>query len=75
MAGAPFYGHGTSTWDPAKKKYVGTWTDSMSTGISLGESIYDAVTKTASGSMEGPDMTGRSSSPARSSSTRTPTRA
>jgi Protein of unknown function (DUF1579) len=59
MAGAPFHGHGTTTWDPAKKKYVGTWTDSMSAGISLGESTYDAATKTASGSMEGPDMTGK----------------
>ena len=59
MAGAPFHGHGTSAWDPAKKKYVGTWTDSMSAGISLGESTYDAVTKTASGSMEGPDMSGK----------------
>jgi hypothetical protein len=59
MGGAPFHGHGTTTWDPARKKYVGTWTDSMSAGIALGESTYDAVTKTASGSMEGPDMTGK----------------
>jgi hypothetical protein len=59
MAGAPFHGHGTSTWDPAKKKYVGTWTDSMSAGISVGESIYDPATKTVTGWMEGPDMTGK----------------
>jgi hypothetical protein len=59
MAGAPFHGHGTSTWDPAKKKYVGSWTDSMSSGISLGESTYDPATKTATGFMEGPDMTGK----------------
>lgn len=58
MAGAPFHGHGTSAWDPAKKKYVGTWTDSLSAGISLGESTYDAATKTATGWSEGPDMTG-----------------
>jgi hypothetical protein len=59
MAGAPFHGHGTSTWDPAKKKYVGTWTDSMSAGILIGESTYDPATKTATGWMEGPDMTGK----------------
>jgi hypothetical protein len=59
IAGTPFHGHGTSAWDPAKKKYVGTWTDSMSAGISLGESTYDAATKTATGWMEGPDMTGK----------------
>jgi hypothetical protein len=59
MAGAPFHGHGTSAWDPAKKKYVGTWTDSMSAGISVGESIYDPATKTVTGWMEGPDMTGK----------------
>ena len=59
MAGQPFHGHGTSAWDPAKKKYVGTWTDSMSAGISTGESSYDPSTKTATGWMEGPDMTGK----------------
>jgi len=59
MAGAPFHGHGTSAWDPAKKKYVGTWTDSMSAGISVSESTYDPATKTATGWMEGPDMTGK----------------
>ena len=37
MMGMPFEGHGVSTWDPAKKKYVGSWTDSMSTGLSIGE--------------------------------------
>jgi hypothetical protein len=58
MAGAPYHGHGTSAWDPAKKKYVGTWTDSMSAGISMGESTYDPATKTMTGWMEGPDMTG-----------------
>jgi Protein of unknown function (DUF1579) len=59
MAGAPFHGHGTATWDPTKKKYVGTWTDSMSTGISMSESTYDPATKTMTGWMEGPDTTGK----------------
>lgn len=56
--GAKFEGHGTDTWDPAKKKYVGSWTDSMSTGLSVSESTYDPATKTLTGWMEGPDMTG-----------------
>lgn len=58
MMGAPFTGHGVTTWDVAKKKYVGSWTDSMSTGLSIGESTYDAATKKWTGSIEGPDMTG-----------------
>jgi hypothetical protein len=57
--GQPFHGHGTSVWDPGKKKYVGTWTDSMSSGIALGESTYDAAAKTMTGTMEGADATGK----------------
>lgn len=53
-----FEGHGTETWDPQKKKYVGSWTDSMSTGLAVSESSYDPATKTMTGWMEGPDMAG-----------------
>lgn len=59
MMGAPFIGHGVTTWDPAKKKYVGSWTDSMSTGLAIGESTYDPATKKWTGTMEGPDHTGK----------------
>jgi hypothetical protein len=59
LGGMPFHGHGTSTWDPNKKKYVGTWTDSMSSGLSLSEGSYDAAAKTATSTMEGPDPTGK----------------
>jgi len=59
MMSMPFHGHGVATWDPGKKKYVSTWTDNMSTGLSLGESTYDAGAKKMTGSMEGPDMTGK----------------
>jgi hypothetical protein len=55
----PFEGHGTETYDQAKKKYTGTWIDSMSVGMSLTESTYDPATKTMNGTMEGPDMTGK----------------
>ena len=59
MPGMAFHGHGTATYDPAKKKYVGSWTDSMSTGLMVTESTYDAASKTMTGWMEGPDMTGK----------------
>jgi hypothetical protein len=59
MMGGTFEGHGVTTYDPAKKKYVGSWTDSMSTGLALAESTYDPAKKTWSGWMEGPDMTGK----------------
>jgi len=58
FGGMPFHGHGTSAYDPGKKKYVGSWTDSMSQGLMIGESTYDAATRTVTGYMEGPDMTG-----------------
>ncbi len=58
MAGAPFEGSGVTTYDPKKKKYVGSWTDSMSAGLQIAESTYDAKTKKWSGVMEGPDMSG-----------------
>ena len=57
--GQPFHGHGTTAWDPAKKKYVGTWTDSMSTGIAMSEGTYDAAAKTMTGTMEGLDASGK----------------
>ncbi|MBA2305579.1 MAG: DUF1579 domain-containing protein [Acidobacteria bacterium] len=57
--GAPFQGHGVLTWDAAKKKYIGSWTDSMSMGLALTESSYDPAAKKWTGSMEGPDMTGK----------------
>ena len=56
--GAPFHGHGMTTWDPAKKKYTGSWTDSMSVGMSVAEGTYDPAAKKWTGWMEGPDHTG-----------------
>ena len=58
MPGMPFVGHGVATYDPAKKKYTMAWTDSMSAGLSIGESTWDASTKRMTGTMEGPDMGG-----------------
>jgi hypothetical protein len=59
MMNQPFQGHGVSGYDLTKKKYVGTWVDSMSPGMMLGESTYDPKTKTMTGEMEGPDMSGK----------------
>lgn len=59
MMGQPFKGHGLAGFDPAKKKYVWTWVDSMSSGLSIGEGTYDAQTKTLTGTMEGPGPDGK----------------
>jgi hypothetical protein len=58
MPGVTFQGHGLTTWDSMKKKYAGSWTDSMSTGLAITEGTYDAAAKKATGSMVGPNMTG-----------------
>ena len=59
IGGAPFHGHGTTAWDPAKKKYVGSWTDSISAGLSVSETTYDAASRTSTGWLEGPDPSGK----------------
>jgi Protein of unknown function (DUF1579) len=55
----PFEGHGTETWDITKKKYVGSWTDSMAGGLLVSENTYDPASKTMTGVMEGPDGSGK----------------
>jgi hypothetical protein len=57
----PFQGHGVTGYDPAKKKYVSTWVDSMSSALSIGESTYDPAKKTMTGSIEGADTEGKPS--------------
>ena len=58
IMGGPFQGHGVSTWDPAKKKYVGSWSDSMAAGMALTEATWDAGKKTMNGTMNAPDGQG-----------------
>jgi hypothetical protein len=58
MMGQPFEGRGTTGFDPAKKKYVGTWVDTMTPAYYTVEGTYDAATKTLTGFMDGPDQTG-----------------
>lgn len=45
FAGMPFNGHGVFGYDAKKKKYVGTWVDSMSVRIDTLEGTYDEKTK------------------------------
>ena len=56
--GVTFHGHGTATWDAAKKKYVGSWVDSMSTSLMISEGTWDPASRSFTGYMEGPDMSG-----------------
>jgi hypothetical protein len=56
---APFTGHGVMGYDPAKKKYVSTWVDSMTSSLVLGEATYDPAGKVFTGWMEGPNATGK----------------
>jgi Protein of unknown function (DUF1579) len=58
LMGMPFQGHGVSTWDPAKKKYIGSWSDSMAPGLAVTESSWDAAKKTMNGTMDAPDGSG-----------------
>ena len=41
----PFQGLGLTGYDKAKKQYVSSWTDSMSTAIMMMHGSYDAATK------------------------------
>ena len=60
LMGGPFQGHGVSTWDAAKKKYIGSWSDSMTPGLAVTESTWDPVKKTMNGTMDTPDGSGGS---------------
>jgi hypothetical protein len=45
MMGKPWHGHGTFGYDPDKKKYVGTFVNSASAYLHLGEGTIDAAGK------------------------------
>ena len=58
VPGMTLHGHGLTAWDSAAKKYVGTWTDSMSDGLATISGTYDAAAKTMTTAMEGRDASG-----------------
>lgn len=59
FGGQPFQGRGQSGYDPARKKYISTWIDSMSPGLMLMEGTFDEATKTLTMIGEMPDETGK----------------
>ncbi len=59
MMGQQFEGLSSVTYDPTKKKYVGTWIDSMTPGYATMEADLSADGKTMTGTMQGPDMSGK----------------
>lgn len=59
LMGSPFEGRGETGYDATKKKYVGVWVDSMSSGLNLSESTYDPKTKTMDGWSEAPGPDGK----------------
>jgi len=59
FAGAKFEGRGATGYDPAKKKYVTTWIDSMSPSVLLMEGAFDKEGKTYTETGEGPGMDGK----------------
>ncbi len=46
FGGMKFQGRGQFGYDPTRKKYVGTWLDSMAPNLSVLEGSYDARTRT-----------------------------
>ena len=59
MMGSAFSGHGIMGYDTLKKKYVGSWVDSMSTAIWTSEGTVDDAGKVFTSVMEGPDPSGK----------------
>jgi len=60
FGGMPYVGMGAFGYDPAEKKYVGGWIDSMSPYMSISKGDYDPATKTMTMITETRDaMTGK----------------
>ncbi len=59
FGGMPFHGRGLDGYDPATKKYVSVWVDSMSTKPLMFEGTMDKAKKTLTLTAEGPGMDGK----------------
>lgn len=57
--GQKFEGHGATSYDPNKKKYVSVWIDSMAPTVLNMEGTYDADSKTMTMKGEGPGPDGK----------------
>ena len=60
MMGLDFKGHGTYGYDSGKKKYIGTWVDSMGPYMMQTEGTYDTETETLTVAGEAPGPDGKS---------------
>ncbi len=58
LMGQPFEGHGMTGYDPSRKKYVGTWVDSMSAGLTEVQGTHDPAKNVMTSTMEGTDAAG-----------------
>lgn len=56
--GMDFRGMGTTGYDPAKKKYVATWVDSMTPSLMVMEGTYDKSGKVLTMTGKGPNFDG-----------------
>ena len=56
-----FAGAGITAYDSKTKKYVGTWSDSMTPGLASSESTWDAAAKKMTGTMKSTDPMGQPS--------------
>ncbi|MBX9584102.1 MAG: DUF1579 domain-containing protein [Gemmataceae bacterium] len=59
LFGTKFSGRGLDSYDPAKKKYVSIWVDSMSASPLVMEGTYDAAKKTMTQEGTGPGPDGK----------------
>jgi hypothetical protein len=59
FGGMKFEGRGMDTYNPAKKKYIGIWADSMETAPLISEGDFDKETKTLTMIGEGPGPDGK----------------
>ncbi len=59
FAGMPFEGHSVSGFDPIKKKFVGSWTDTFSPNAMHMIGTYDEKTKTLTSQTKGIGMDGK----------------
>jgi hypothetical protein len=59
MMGAPFEGRGLFGYDPAKRKHVGTWVDSMSTWQAVTTGACKDGCREVTSTFQGPGMDGK----------------
>ncbi len=59
FGGMPFLGRGLDGYDPATRKHVSVWVDSMSTKPLMFEGTLDKAKKTLTMTAEGPGMDGK----------------